>query len=135
MTKDKTKIALVTGASRGLGKNTVLSLVKKGVDAIVTYHNSDEEAKSVVSAFAVWAISEGLRQESTDIRVTVISPGVRETELANTITDAEAAEWVEGFREAVIPADAIARAIAFAIEQPAEVDVNEIIVRPIGQMS
>ncbi|MFW9263022.1 oxidoreductase [Nostoc sp. KVJ20] len=86
--------------------------------------------------FAVWAISEGrLRQESTDIRVTVISPGVTETELASTITDAEAAEWVEGFREAVIPADAIARAIAFAIEQPVEVDVNEIIVRPIGQMS
>jgi NAD(P)-dependent dehydrogenase (short-subunit alcohol dehydrogenase family) len=52
MTKDQTKIALVTGSSRGLGKNTVLSLAKKGVDAIVTYHNSDEEAKSVVSAIA-----------------------------------------------------------------------------------
>jgi NADP-dependent 3-hydroxy acid dehydrogenase YdfG len=61
--------------------------------------------------FAVWAISEGLRQESTDIRVTVISPG------------------------AVIPADAIARAIAFAIEQPEDVDVNEIVVRPIAQSS
>jgi NADP-dependent 3-hydroxy acid dehydrogenase YdfG len=83
--------------------------------------------------FAVWAISEGLRQESTDIRVTVISPGVTESELANTITDAEAAQWVEGFREAVIPADAIARAIAFAIEQPADIDVNEIVVRPLQQ--
>ena len=80
--------------------------------------------------FAVWAISEGLRQESTDIRVTVISPGVTQSELASTITDPEAAQWVEGFREAIIPADAIARAIAFAIEQPADVDVNEIIVRP-----
>ena len=50
MTEEKTKIALVTGASRGLGKNTALSLAKKGVDAIVTYRNSDEEAKSVVSA-------------------------------------------------------------------------------------
>ncbi|WP_250124566.1 SDR family oxidoreductase [Chroococcidiopsis sp. CCMEE 29] len=85
--------------------------------------------------FAVWAISEGLRQESTDVRVTVISPGVTESELASTITDAEAAQWVEGFREAIIPADAIARAIAFAIEQPADVDVNEIIVRPLGQSS
>lgn len=83
--------------------------------------------------FAVWAISEGLRQESTDIRVTVISPGVTESELASTITNAEAAQWVEEFREAIIPADAIARAIAFAVEQPADVDVNEIIVRPIGQ--
>ncbi|MBD1996276.1 SDR family oxidoreductase [Leptolyngbya sp. FACHB-541] len=85
--------------------------------------------------FAVWAISEGLRQESPDIRVTVISPGNTESELVSTITDAEAAEWVEEFRDSAIPAEAIARAIAFAIEQPAEVDVNEIIVRPIGQMS
>ncbi len=85
--------------------------------------------------FAVWAISEGLRQESTDIRVTIISPGVTQSELANTITDAEAAQWVEGFRDVMIPADAIARAIAFAIEQPADVDVNEIIVRPLGQSS
>jgi NAD(P)-dependent dehydrogenase (short-subunit alcohol dehydrogenase family) len=50
MTKDKTKIALVTGASRGLGKNTALTLAKKGVDAIVTYHSSDEEANNVVSS-------------------------------------------------------------------------------------
>jgi NADP-dependent 3-hydroxy acid dehydrogenase YdfG len=47
--------------------------------------------------FAVWAISEGLRQESTDIRVTVISPGVTQTELASTTTDAEAAQWLEEF--------------------------------------
>jgi NADP-dependent 3-hydroxy acid dehydrogenase YdfG len=85
--------------------------------------------------FAVWAISEGLRQESTDIRVTVISPGVTQTELANTTTDAEAAQWLAEFRGAVIPADAIARAIAFVIEQPEDVDVNEIVVRPIAQSS
>ena len=85
--------------------------------------------------FAVWAISEGLRQESTDIRVTIISPGVTQSELPSTTTDAEAVQWLEEFRGAVIPADAIARAIAFAIEQPADVDVNEIIVRPLGQSS
>lgn len=83
--------------------------------------------------FAVWAISEGLRQESTDIRVTIISPGVTQSELPSTTTDAEAAQWLEEFRGAVIPPDAIARAIAFAIEQPADVDVNEIVVRPLGQ--
>jgi NADP-dependent 3-hydroxy acid dehydrogenase YdfG len=85
--------------------------------------------------FAVWAISEGLRQESTDIRVTVISPGVTQTELASTTTDTEAAQWLKEFRGAMIPADAIARAIAFAIEQPVDVDVNEIIVRPVAQLS
>jgi NADP-dependent 3-hydroxy acid dehydrogenase YdfG len=85
--------------------------------------------------FAVWAISEGLRQESTDIRVTVISPGVTQTKLASTTTDAEAAQWLEEFRGEMIPADAIARAIAFAIEQPADVDVNEIVVRPVAQLS
>ena len=50
MTKDKTKIALVTGASRGLGKNTALTLARIGVGVIVTYHSNDEEAKNVVSS-------------------------------------------------------------------------------------
>ena len=80
--------------------------------------------------YAVNAISEGLRQESTDVRVTVISPGTTTSELAGTITDPEAAAWTAAFREVCIPAEAIARAVAFAIEQPDEVDVNEIIVRP-----
>jgi NAD(P)-dependent dehydrogenase (short-subunit alcohol dehydrogenase family) len=53
MTKDKPKIALVTGSSRGLGKNTALTLARKGVDVIVTYHNSEEEANDVVSAIAL----------------------------------------------------------------------------------
>lgn len=50
MTNDKTKIALVTGSSRGLGKNTALTLAKKGVDVIVTYHSNAQEAHHVVSA-------------------------------------------------------------------------------------
>ena len=50
MTKDKTEIALVTGSSRGLGKNTALALAKKGVGIIVTYHSNSEEAKNVVSS-------------------------------------------------------------------------------------
>ena len=80
--------------------------------------------------YAVIAISEGLRQEHQDIRVTVISPGVTESELAETISDPGAAENMREFRKIAIPADAIARAIAFAVEQPDGVDVNEIIVRP-----
>ncbi|WP_437312813.1 SDR family oxidoreductase [Sorangium sp. So ce385] len=80
--------------------------------------------------FAVWAISDGLRQESTDLRVTVISPGVTESELAETITDDSARQAMKEFRKTAISADAVARAIAFAIEQPDDVDVSEIVVRP-----
>ncbi|MES2923751.1 MAG: SDR family oxidoreductase [Verrucomicrobiota bacterium] len=80
--------------------------------------------------YAVIAISEGLRQENTDIRVTVISPGVTTSELAHTITHDETAGFIDKFREVAIPAEAIARAISFAIDQPGDVDVNEIIVRP-----
>ncbi|MCU0672479.1 MAG: SDR family oxidoreductase [Myxococcota bacterium] len=79
---------------------------------------------------AVVAISDGLRQESTNLRVTVISPGVTTSELARTITHEETAGFIDKFREVAIPAEAIAKAIAFAIDQPDDVDVNEIIVRP-----
>ena len=84
--------------------------------------------------FAVLAISEGLRQENTDIRVTVISPGVTESELADSITDAEAGKSIQEFRKIALSAEAIARAIAFGIEQPDDVDVNEIIVRPTASV-
>ncbi len=81
--------------------------------------------------FAVGAISEGLRQEvGGDIRVTVISPGVTESELADSISDETARKGMQQFRQVSIPAEAIARAIVFAIEQPDDVDVSEIIVRP-----
>jgi NADP-dependent 3-hydroxy acid dehydrogenase YdfG len=78
----------------------------------------------------VWAISEGLRQENTDIRVTVITPGTVESELAQTITDEGAAQAMVDFRRVTITPDAIGRAVAFAIEQPSDVDVSEIVVRP-----
>lgn len=81
--------------------------------------------------FAVHAISEALRQEvGGDIRVTIIAPGVVESDLAATITDAATKVFIDKFREISITPDAIARAIAFAIEQPDDVDVSELIVRP-----
>ncbi|RYZ43092.1 MAG: SDR family oxidoreductase [Myxococcaceae bacterium] len=81
--------------------------------------------------FAVLAISEGLRQEvGADIRVTVISPGVTTSELAESISDPDAREVMRGFRKGAIPAEAVARSIAYAIAQPADVDVSEIIIRP-----
>ncbi len=80
--------------------------------------------------FAVWAITDGLRQEHKDIRATIVSPGVVVTELGDTITDQSARDAMAAFRETALGADAIARAIRFAIEQPDDVDVSEIIVRP-----
>ncbi|MEU8828189.1 SDR family oxidoreductase [Streptomyces sp. NPDC048636] len=81
--------------------------------------------------FAVRALSEGLRQESAgDIRVTVVSPGVTESELAESISDPRAREEMKTYRSVAIPASAIADAIAFAVNSPAEVDINELVVRP-----
>jgi NADP-dependent 3-hydroxy acid dehydrogenase YdfG len=86
------------------------------------------------SKYAAWAITEGLRLESDpSIRVTTISPGVVESELADTITDDTAAAAMAQYRADSIPPAAIARAIGYAIDEPAEVDVNEIIVRPARQ--
>jgi NADP-dependent 3-hydroxy acid dehydrogenase YdfG len=81
--------------------------------------------------YAVRAISEGLRQEvGGDIRVTLVSPGVVESELAESISDESSREAMKAFRKVAIAPDAIARAIAYAVEQPADVDVSELIVRP-----
>ncbi|MEH2139393.1 SDR family oxidoreductase [Nostoc sp.] len=80
--------------------------------------------------YAVWAISEGLRQESKNIRVTTISPGVVETELGFDITEESAKGALREFRKTALTPDAIARAVLYAVSQPDDVDVNEIIVRP-----
>lgn len=79
---------------------------------------------------AVWAFSEGLRQENPDLRVTTISPGVVATELGDDITDAATREVLVGLRKAALTPDAIARAIVYAISQPDDVEVNEVVVRP-----
>ena len=79
---------------------------------------------------AVWAFSEGLRQENPDIRVTTISPGVVATELGDDISDAATRDILAGLRNAALTPDAIARAISYAIAQPGDVEVNEVIVRP-----
>ncbi|CAN5774806.1 SDR family oxidoreductase [soil metagenome] len=80
--------------------------------------------------YAVRAISDGLRQENDTLRVTCVYPGTVESELASTITDATAAEAMVAWRKIVISPDAVARAIAHVIAQPADVDTSEIVVRP-----
>ncbi len=85
---------------------------------------------------AVRVISEGLRQEVKpyNIRTTVISPGAVATELPNSVTEPDIAENIHKFYEEIaIPADSFARAVAFAMSQPEDVDVNEILFRPTRQ--
>jgi NADP-dependent 3-hydroxy acid dehydrogenase YdfG len=83
--------------------------------------------------FAVRAISEGLRQEVGDrIRVTSIEPGAVDSDLKFS-TSGTAKDTVLDFYRQAIPAASVARAIAFAIEQPDDVDINEIVLRPTSQ--
>ena len=83
--------------------------------------------------FAVGAISEGLRQEVGDIiRVTSIEPGAVESDLKHN-TSGTAKDTVMDFYKQAIPAASVARAIAFVIEQPDDVDINEIVIRPTKQ--
>jgi NADP-dependent 3-hydroxy acid dehydrogenase YdfG len=83
--------------------------------------------------FAVRAVSEGLRQESRDIRVTVVNPGLTRSELADGIQDSVVRSAVRDQMDIAIPATAIADAINYAISQPPEVDVNELTIRPTAQ--
>lgn len=81
--------------------------------------------------FAVRALSEGLRQEAgKTIRTTLISPGAVDSELQFGSSDEESKKFLHKFYKQAISADAIARSVLFAIEQPGDVDINEIVVRP-----
>ncbi|GAA2264827.1 oxidoreductase [Streptomyces ruber] len=101
------------------------------IASVGAYEVSPTAAVYCATKFAVRAISEGLRQESGgDIRVSLVSPGVTESELADSISDPAAQEAMRTYRAVALPASAIADAIAYAVSQPAEVDVNEIVVRP-----
>jgi NADP-dependent 3-hydroxy acid dehydrogenase YdfG len=85
---------------------------------------------------AVRVISEGLRQEVKpyNIRTTVISPGAVATELPNSITEPDVAENIQKFyEEFAIPAESFAQAVLYAMSQPDEVDINEILFRPTRQ--
>lgn len=85
--------------------------------------------------FAVRAISDGLRQELTpyNIRSTIISPGLTQSDLTESINDDQLKQYFKTMMNIAIPAESIARAVAYAIDQPADVDVNEIIIRPTAQ--
>jgi NADP-dependent 3-hydroxy acid dehydrogenase YdfG len=84
---------------------------------------------------AVRALTEGLRMElhSQNIRCTMVSPGAVATELPESSSEEATRENLREFYKMAIPADSIARAIAYAIEQPAEVEIDEVVIRPTAQ--
>ncbi|KVD27574.1 oxidoreductase [Burkholderia ubonensis] len=84
---------------------------------------------------AVRVISEGLRQEVKphNIHTTIISPGAVATELKQTITDPDVAKGMSQVYQQAIPASAFARAVEYAMSQPDDVDVNEVLFRPTSQ--
>jgi len=85
--------------------------------------------------FAVRALTEGLRMElhAENIRCTMISPGAIASELQDGSSDPSSATFVKEFYKIAIPADAVARAVLYAIAQPADVEINEVVLRPTVQ--
>lgn len=118
-------IAAVLPAMEARGQGHIINVASIGAHVVVP-----TGAVYCATKYAVWAITDGLRQESSVVRATTISPGVVDTELADHISDPAAREAMSSFRRVALKAAAIAKAIAYAIAQPREVDVNEIIVRP-----
>lgn len=118
-------IAAVLPTMLGHQRGHIINIASIGALAV-----SPTAAVYCATKFAVRAISDGLRQENSQLRVTCVHPGVVESELASTITDPTAAEAMQHYRAIALQPDAIGRAVRYAIEQPEEVDVNEIVVRP-----
>jgi NADP-dependent 3-hydroxy acid dehydrogenase YdfG len=118
-------IAAVLPHMEARGTGHVINIASIGAHRV-----SPTAAVYCATKYAVWAISDGLRQETDRLRVTVISPGVVTSELAETISDGTARDAMKEFRKIAIEPDAISRAVLYAIQQPSDVDVSEIIVRP-----
>lgn len=118
-------IAAVLPDMRAQGHGHVINIASIGALQVVP-----TAAVYCATKYAVRAISDGLRQENDRLRVTCIHPGVVESELASTITDETAADMMRTYRAIALQPDAIGRAVRYAIEQPDDVDVNEIVVRP-----
>ena len=118
-------IAAVLPGMTARGSGQIINMSSIGGHAV-----SPTAAVYCATKFAVRAISDGLRQENNKLRVTVISPGVVESELAESISDAAGREEMKAFRSISISPSAIARAVRFAIEQPEDVDTSEIVIRP-----
>lgn len=119
-------IAAVLPLMEAQGSGQIINTASTGAHAV-----GGQFGVYCASKYAVRAISEGLRQETDRIRVTVISPGVTDSELGHDISVAETASAVGLLRSIALDTRAIANAVLYAISQPDDVDVNEMIVRSV----
>jgi len=106
------------------------------VSSVAGHKVGKNNAVYAATKTAVRVITEGLRQEVKpwNLRTTIISPGAVATELPNSVTEADVAKGIGQFyEEYAIPAESFARAVAFTISQPDDVDINEILFRPTRQ--
>lgn len=118
-------IAAVLPDMTARGSGHIVNIASIGALAVVP-----TAAVYCATKYAVRAISDGLRQENDRLRVTCVHPGVVESELADSITDPAAAQAMTAYRAIALTPDAIGRAVRFVLEQPGDVDVSEIVVRP-----
>jgi NADP-dependent 3-hydroxy acid dehydrogenase YdfG len=119
-------IAAVLPIMEAQGSGHIISTASTGAHAV-----GGQFGVYCASKYAVRAIMEGLRQETNQIRVTTLSPGVTESELGHDITVGDTKAAVTQLRSIALDTNAVAKAVSYIIEQPADVDVNEIIVRSV----
>lgn len=119
-------IAAVLPVMEAQGSGHIINTASTGAHAV-----GAQFGVYCASKYAVRVISEGLRQETDKLRVTVISPGVTESELGSDISVESTARAVQQLRSIALTPDAIARAVLYAISQPADVDVSEMIIRSV----
>jgi len=142
------EVAVITGASSGLGESTAKLLARHGakvvlgarrkerIDAVVNEISAAGGTVYCATKSAVRSLTEGLRMElhSENIRCTIISPGAVESELKNGTSDPSSAAFVADlYKKIAIPADSVVRAVLYAIEQPADVEIDEVVLRPTAQ--
>jgi NADP-dependent 3-hydroxy acid dehydrogenase YdfG len=119
-------IAAVLPLMESQGSGHIISTASTGAHAV-----GGQFGVYCASKYAVRAIMEGLRQEMNQIRVTTLSPGVTESELGHDITVGDTKAAVNQLRSIALDTNAVANAVLYAINQPADVDLNEIIIRSV----
>jgi len=119
-------IATVLPVMEAQGSGHIISTASTGAHAV-----GAQFGVYCASKYAVRAIMEGLRQETNRIRVTTLSPGVTESELGHDITVGDTKAAVTQLRSIALDTNAVAKAVNYIISQPADVDVNEIIIRSV----